>query len=121
CEILGHLALIAMEFGCVEGESAVSWLPFHHDMGLVVHVLQPLYSGIHNYFLVPVEFVARPLRWLSAISRYRATISGGPTFAYHLCCKRIDRKSTRLNSSHVKISYAVFCLKKKNVLDRSSE
>src|SRR5690606_40679994 len=28
---------------------------------------------------------------------------------------RRDRKSTRLNSSHVKISYAVFCLKKKNV------
>src|SRR5690349_23466175 len=27
---------------------------------------------------------------------------------------RIDRKSTRLNSSHVEISYAVFCLKKKN-------
>src|SRR5690606_40641866 len=27
-----------------------------------------------------------------------------------------DRKSTRLNSSHVKISYAVFCLKKKNIL-----
>src|SRR5690625_5961711 len=29
------------------------------------------------------------------------------------CCFRIDRKSTRLNSSHVAISYAVFCLKKK--------
>src|SRR5436309_6487540 len=28
----------------------------------------------------------------------------------------VDRKSTRLNSSHVKISYAVFCLKKKNQL-----
>src|SRR5690606_33489576 len=28
----------------------------------------------------------------------------------------LDRKSTRLNSSHVKISYAVFCLKKKNIL-----
>src|SRR5437660_8212834 len=27
---------------------------------------------------------------------------------------RLDRKSTRLNSSHVAISYAVFCLKKKN-------
>src|SRR5690606_40200197 len=27
--------------------------------------------------------------------------------------ERLDRKSTRLNSSHVKISYAVFCLKKK--------
>src|SRR5690606_40075279 len=30
---------------------------------------------------------------------------------------RGDRKSTRLNSSHVKISYAVFCLKKKNTLN----
>src|SRR3989442_5416646 len=28
---------------------------------------------------------------------------------------QIDRKSTRLNSSHVRISYAVFCLKKKNI------
>ena len=28
---------------------------------------------------------------------------------------RSDRKSTRLNSSHVRISYAVFCLKKKKV------
>ena len=28
-----------------------------------------------------------------------------------------DRKSTRLNSSHVRISYAVFCLKKKNIHD----
>src|SRR5258707_5289794 len=31
-----------------------------------------------------------------------------------LGCYRIDRKSTRLNSSHANISYAVFCLKKKN-------
>src|SRR5699024_11397348 len=30
--------------------------------------------------------------------------------------KSQDRKSTRLNSSHVSISYAVFCLKKKNVI-----
>src|SRR5207249_6516033 len=32
-----------------------------------------------------------------------------------------DRKSTRLNSSHVSISYAVFCLKKKNMLDESGD
>src|SRR2546430_12408236 len=34
--------------------------------------------------------------------------------AYAPCCGRRDRKSTRLNSSHSQISYAVFCLKKKN-------
>src|SRR5690606_3101827 len=35
--------------------------------------------------------------------------------------RRTDRKSTRLNSSHVKISYAVFCLKKKKKKDRESK
>src|SRR5690606_39954607 len=30
----------------------------------------------------------------------------------------LDRKSTRLNSSHVKISYAVFCLKKKTIIKK---
>src|SRR5437870_8438780 len=32
------------------------------------------------------------------------------------CCEQSDRKSTRLNSSHVAISYAVFCLKKKKTV-----
>src|SRR5690606_42027607 len=34
----------------------------------------------------------------------------------NLCSRPEDRKSTRLNSSHVKISYAVFCLKKKTLI-----
>src|SRR3712207_7986164 len=33
--------------------------------------------------------------------------------AYFEACRLVDRKSTRLNSSHANISYAVFCLKKK--------
>src|SRR5436305_7970384 len=33
----------------------------------------------------------------------------------------VDRKSTRLNSSHVRISYAVFCLKKKNCLAEAAD
>src|SRR3712207_8215941 len=37
-----------------------------------------------------------------------------PTFKFWKEQKNIDRKSTRLNSSHANISYAVFCLKKKN-------
>src|SRR5690242_20861225 len=34
------------------------------------------------------------------------------------CLKRPDRKSTRLNSSHMSISYAVFCLKKKKIINK---
>src|SRR4051812_4881721 len=41
--------------------------------------------------------------------------------AGQLLTKGKDRKSTRLNSSHMSISYAVFCLKKKNTAARASE
>src|SRR5256885_14019279 len=55
--------------------------------------------------------------------RRRAPVDAetGPAYAglIHFCLPRhshsIDRKSTRLNSSHLVISYAVFCLKKKNI------
>src|SRR5690606_40343995 len=62
----------------------------------------------------PVAEVPRALAGAGAACRRaraggaRARVAGAP-----LACDRIDRKSTRLNSSHVKISYAVFCLKKK--------
>src|SRR5438477_3619322 len=43
----------------------------------------------------------------------RALASGARGRRFESCCARRDRKSTRLNSSHMSISYAVFCLKKK--------
>src|SRR5690606_41606127 len=50
-------------------------------------------------------------KWVEAAYPYlRAVVVEGAEAMEH----RGDRKSTRLNSSHVKISYAVFCLKKKN-------
>src|SRR2546430_11011416 len=43
------------------------------------------------------------------------TATGSSTSAPTTVFGNIDRKSTRLNSSHSQISYAVFCLKKKNI------
>lgn len=71
------------------GGVGVSWLPLHHDMGLIGGVLPSLWSGGHVVLLSPEQFVERPLRWLSAISRYGAYISGAPNFAYDLCLKKI--------------------------------
>ncbi|MFM7205436.1 MAG: aminotransferase class I/II-fold pyridoxal phosphate-dependent enzyme, partial [Planctomycetaceae bacterium] len=48
----------------------------------------PLYGGKFNVLMSPVAFLQKPLRWLQAISRYRATISGGPNFAYELCVRK---------------------------------
>ena len=61
---------------------SVSWLPVVHDMGLIDGVLQPVYSGCPAYLMSPTAFLQRPVRWLRAISRYRATRSGAPNFAY---------------------------------------
>jgi acyl-CoA synthetase (AMP-forming)/AMP-acid ligase II len=68
----------------------VGWLPLYHDMGLIGNVLQPLYLGVPSVLMAPAAFIVKPLRWLQAISRYRATTSGGPNFAYDLCVRRID-------------------------------
>lgn len=67
----------------------LSWMPIHHDLGLVYGMLQPVYDGFPSYFMPPVQFVQKPLRWLRSISRYGITLSGGPNFAYDLCVEKI--------------------------------
>src|SRR2546430_8108104 len=50
------------------------------------------------------------------------TARGAPRAAASSSCLRMaDRKSTRLNSSHSQISYAVFCLKKKKIAQHSHD
>src|SRR3712207_7773844 len=56
---------------------------------------------------------ARPAR-LGALARPDARLAGTAIRGQNRKPLREDRKSTRLNSSHANISYAVFCLKKKN-------
>jgi amino acid adenylation domain-containing protein len=73
----------------------VGWLPLYHDMGLIGNVLQPLYLGARCILMSPLAFLQRPLRWLQAISRYRATTSGGPNFAYDLCVRKIGEEERR--------------------------
>src|SRR5208282_4271095 len=67
----------------------VCWLPAFHDMGLTNGVIQPVYHGRPCYLMPAVAFLMQPIRWLQAVSRYKATISGGPNFAYELCTRRI--------------------------------
>src|SRR5258705_9622233 len=59
------------------------------------------------------------LRGIHEDTVYVYFLPQGSVFS-HFASRQIDRKSTRLNSSHLGISYAVFCLKKKNKLVISS-
>ncbi len=95
---LSHGALVAQatrlnsfwpqpEVGNVD--SGVSWLPLYHDMGLIGCVLPALHQPGTLTLLAPETFVARPALWLRTISRYRASISPAPNFAFGLCVDRI--------------------------------
>lgn len=88
--IMANEAMIEQSFRFHSDSVMVSWLPLFHDMGLIGGALQPLYSGGSVIIFAPQAFLQRPLRWWQAVSRYRATVTGGPNFAYDLSAKRLS-------------------------------
>lgn len=87
--LLHNEEIIRTAFDQTEQSIIVGWLPLYHDMGLIGNVLQPLYVGARCILMSPMSFLQRPLQWLQAITRYRATTSGGPNFAYDLCVRKV--------------------------------
>ncbi|HEY2740296.1 MAG TPA: AMP-binding protein, partial [Thermoanaerobaculia bacterium] len=87
--LMHNEAAISEAFRQDESSVVVGWLPLYHDMGLIGNVLQPLHAGSRAVLMAPAAFLQRPRRWLEAISRHHATTSGGPSFAYELCVRRI--------------------------------
>lgn len=102
--LMHNLQLIHRRFGAHAGSRGVIWLPPYHDMGLIGGVLVPLLGAFPVVLMSPVSALQRPIRWLQAIGKYRATISGGPNFAYELCldkvtaeqCEGLDLSSWRV-------------------------
>ncbi|MGH8466206.1 MAG: AMP-binding protein, partial [Pseudomonas sp.] len=92
---VSHRNLIANEemmirgFDLNEGETFVSWLPLYHDMGLIGCLLLTVYRGATLVLMSPRSFVERPARWLEALSRYRASHTGAPDFAFRLAAERV--------------------------------
>lgn len=86
--LLHNLEAIHHCFRHSEQSRGVIWLPPYHDMGLIGGVLQPLFGNFSVTLMSPLMFLQNPLRWLKAISRYQATTSGGPNFAYELCVRK---------------------------------
>lgn len=70
-------------------DAMVSWLPLHHDMGLVGCVFHALVGGFDLQLLPARTFLARPRLWLESLSRPDATICPAPNFGYQLCTERL--------------------------------
>lgn len=104
--LIQNLRLIRESFAQSSETPSVSWLPPYHDMGLIGGILAPLHIGFPVTLMPPAGFIQRPYRWLRAISRVRATVSGGPNFAYDLCLRRITpEQRAGLDLSSWRVAY----------------
>ena len=86
--LLHNSEIIASAFGSSRSSTGMVWLPPYHDMGLIGGIVQPLFKGFRVILMSPLAFLEEPSRWPRAISKYRATISGGPNFAFDLVVRK---------------------------------
>jgi acyl-CoA synthetase (AMP-forming)/AMP-acid ligase II len=94
----------AMRIG--QDSVVISWLPTHHDMGLIGDTLQPIFSGCVGVKMPAAAFLQHPRRWLDAVTKYRGTITGGPNFAFDLCVQRIsDEERRSLDLGSLRVAY----------------
>ncbi len=101
--IMANESVIYESWEMAKGSHYVSWLPYFHDMGLIGAILQSLYADMPLTLMNPAYFLRKPVRWLRAISDNKATVSGGPNFAYDLCVDNIkeeDLEGIDLSSWH---------------------
>jgi amino acid adenylation domain-containing protein len=94
--LLHNQGLLRAAFENTEETVIVGWLPLYHDMGLIGNVFHALYLGSECVLMSPLHFLQQPVRWLQAVTSYRASVSGGPNFAYDLCARKVtpEQKAT---------------------------
>jgi fatty acid CoA ligase FadD21 len=66
----------------------VSWLPFYHDMGLVLGICAPILSGHRGALASPIAFLERPARWVRALAENSHAFSAAPNFAFDLAARK---------------------------------
>jgi acyl-CoA synthetase (AMP-forming)/AMP-acid ligase II len=105
--LIENSAHIDRAFEITAESVSVTWLPVFHDMGLNNALIQPLYRGDRCVLMPPQSFLQQPARWLQAVSDWRATISGGPNFAFEMCVRKVTAEQCNgLDLSNWKVAYS---------------
>lgn len=100
--VLTNIALAGRVDARDPGAVHVTWLPLHHDMGLVGGLLASLPAAHDLVLMDPACFVLRPVSWLDALTRHRATSTAAPNFALAVTCERVP--DAQLRRRHVDLS-----------------
>ncbi|MFD8203427.1 AMP-binding protein [Streptomyces sp. NPDC059701] len=87
--------------GCAPELPAISWLPVHHDMGLVGFLLNVVVTGFDGHMLQPDDFIRSPQRYLRRISEQRIAMTAMPNFGLSYILRRVrpaDLEGLRFDS-----------------------
>ena len=104
--LIANAGFIREAFGLSTSSRAVSWLPPHHDMGLMGGIIQPVFLGIDMVLFSPQLFIQRPLTFLEAITKFRLTGGGSPNFGYELLTRRVPESAKeRLDLSTWEVAF----------------
>lgn len=85
--ILANARSISRKVKVTPRDRVVSWMPLYHDMGLIGFLVTAVSAGSSLLLMSPQRFVSDPALWMREISAFRATLTGGPNFAYALTCR----------------------------------
>lgn len=66
----------------------VSWLPFYHDMGLIMGVCAPVVTGRRAVLMSPLAFLRKPASWIQLLASHPHAVSAAPNFAFDLAVRR---------------------------------
>ncbi|KAL5082599.1 hypothetical protein RYX36_011020 [Vicia faba] len=88
--LIHNVKLMQSRYKSTSRTVLVSWLPQYHDMGLIGGLFTALVSGGTALLFSPMTFIKKPLLWIETMSKYQATHSAGPNFAFELVIRRLE-------------------------------
>jgi fatty acid CoA ligase FadD32 len=93
----------ALDLG--EQSTFVGWIPFFHDMGLVLLACLPAGLGAQAVFTTPFDFIRRPLGWLEMLAGHPNVLTAAPNFAFDYAVDRVRAEDrARLDLSGVRVA-----------------
>ncbi|MCA2211349.1 fatty acyl-AMP ligase [Jidongwangia harbinensis] len=90
-----HCRMFRSMLGVTGAVPIGGWLPLFHDMGLIGHVITPLFCGGTSVLMPPAVFLRRPVAWLRLVQHYGLHMSAAPNFAYEMCTARVSDEELR--------------------------
>lgn len=86
-------------------DSSLSWLPLHHDMGLIGMVFSAIYNVGTTHVISPIDFIKSPYEWLKLAGTLKVSIINSPNSGYHTCLNKISDEEVRtLDLSQIRVA-----------------